>query len=177
MYDSTSIPLLPPVRRGTARDRGRKMAKGQAVSKEKDELDTPSFLRWYSVQKKSYYTRVFPFRNFDYIQFWGIRLEIYPPFYQRIKKIPISLLRNFCSFWNYWKFTCEKLNLARYLHTRRGRNYFISLVSRFTWLDQAILFCSTHYWNNAGFLHHVRSCLQDHKDASKLCLLRYDENQ
>lgn len=22
-------------------------------------------------------------------------------------------------------------------------------------------FYGTHYWNNAGFLHHVRSCLQD----------------
>jgi len=45
MYDSISIPLPPPIRRATARDRGRKIAKGQAASRGKDKLDTPFFLR------------------------------------------------------------------------------------------------------------------------------------
>lgn len=64
MYDSTSIPLPPPTRRATTRDRGKKMAKGQAASKGKDELDIPSFLLWYSVQRKSYFTRVFSISEF-----------------------------------------------------------------------------------------------------------------
>lgn len=66
MYDSASIPLPPPTRRDfTLLETGRKMAKGQAASKRKGELDTSSSDTLY--QRKAISRASFLFSELQYL--------------------------------------------------------------------------------------------------------------
>ena len=81
MYYSTSIPLPPPICCATARDRGRKMARGRA--KKKTNLTRLRFYTDTLYKRKAISHTSFPFKNFDYIRFQEIRAWRYISYFNK----------------------------------------------------------------------------------------------
>jgi len=81
MYYSTSIPLPPPICRATARDRGKKMARGRA--KKKTNLTRLRFSTDTLYKRKAISHASFLFKNFDYIRFQEIRAWRYISYFNK----------------------------------------------------------------------------------------------
>lgn len=177
MYDSTSIPLPSPICR--ARDRGRKMATGQTASKEKDELDTPSFLHRYSVQKKSYFTRVFSIQEFRLYTISRNTLGDTSPILTKSEKDSYLIVKNCVSFKLSEIYVLEiKFQLSIYIFKVIKIISFLEFLNSFSlakWYFLAVPIIGTM---QVSCITWETVCWTDpHKDAGKLCLLRYDENQ
>lgn len=154
MYDSACIPLPPPIR-AIIRDREEN---GKRASSERMERRTWHVFFWYCIKEKLFHARPFYFRISIFI--YDFKEYVMPPRFNKEQKRFLSDCRRprfFESFGNLYTRNWSQLDI----YALGVVKIILPLALDLLGLVKRYPSYGAHYWNNAGFLHHVRSCLQD----------------
>lgn len=155
MYNSTSIPL-PSLY--TSSHYLRLREENKRTSSEQSETNLTRLLIL-CTKEKLFRTRLFHCKISIIYDFKEYILASCLPFLTKNKRDSNLRLLKILFFLNLRIFMREKLNSTN-LFTQSKLNYpFFSIY--LAWLSDTFLrYPRNYYWNNAGFLHYVRSCLQ-----------------